>query len=105
MYDVLPTLGNMLGIYDKYALGHDVFNTNEHYIVFPNGNWMTDKMYYDNQNGKAIVFDEKSVIDKDYISKYTQIAETEIAVSNDIIVHDLIKKTKETDEVIKGGQK
>ena len=105
MYDVLPTLGNMLGIYDKYALGHDIFNTNEHYIVFPNGNWMTDKMYYDNQNGKAIVFDEKSVIDKDYISKYTQIAETEIAVSNDIIVHDLIKKTKETDEVIKGGQK
>ena len=105
MYDVLPTLGNMLGIYDKYALGHDVFNTDEHYVVFPNGNWITDKMYYDSQNGKAIVFDEKSVIDKDYISKYTQIAEKEIAVSNDIIVHDLIKKTKETDEVIKGGQK
>ena len=105
MYDVLPTLGNMLGIYDKYALGHDVFSTDEHYVVFPNGNWITDKMYYDNQNGKAIIFDEDSVIDKDYISKYTNQAEKEIAVSNDIIVHDLIKKTKESDEVIKGGQK
>ncbi len=105
MYDVLPTLGNMLGIYDKYALGHDVFSTDEHYVVFPNGNWITDKMYYDNQNGKAIIFDEDSVIDKDYISKYTTQAEKEIAVSNDIIVHDLIKKTKESDEVIKGGQK
>ena len=105
MYDVLPTLGNMLGIYDKYALGHDVFSTDDHYVVFPNGNWITDKMYYDSQNGEAIVFDEDSVIDKDYISKYTEIAEKEIAVSNDIIVHDLIKKTEESDEVIKGGQK
>ena len=105
MYDVLPTLGNMLGIYDKYALGHDVFSTDDHYVVFPNGNWITDKMYYDSQNGEAIVFDEDSVIDKDYIAKYTEIAEKEIAVSNDIIVHDLIKKTKESDKVIKGGQK
>ena len=105
MYDVLPTLGNMLGIYDKYALGHDVFSTDDHYVVFPNGNWITDKMYYDSQNGEAIVFDEDSVIDKDYIAKYTEIAEKEIAVSNDIIVHDLIKKTEESDEVIKGGQK
>ncbi len=105
MYDVLPTLGNMLGIYDKYALGHDVFSINDHYVVFPNGNWITDTMYYDSQNGQAIVFDEKSVIDKDYIAKYSEIAEKEIAVSNDIIVHDLIKKTAETDKVIKGGQK
>ena len=105
MYDVLPTLGNMLGIYDEYALGKDIFSSDEHYVVFPNGNWITDKMYYDNQNGQAIVFDEASVISKDYISKYTEKAEKEIAVSNDIIVHDLIKKTKESDEVIKGGQK
>ncbi len=105
MYDVLPTLGNMLGIYDKYALGHDVFSTDDHFVVFPNGNWITDKMYYDSQNGQAIVFDEASVISKDYISKYTEMAEKEIAVSNDIIVHDLIKKTNESKEVIKGGQK
>ena len=105
MYDVLPTLGNMLGIYDQYALGHDVFSTDDHYVVFPNGNWITDKMYYDSQNGQAIVFDEESVISKDYISKYTKRAEEEIAVSNDIIVHDIIKKTQESDKVIKGGQK
>ena len=105
MYDVLPTLGNMLGIYDKYALGHDVFSTTDHYVTFPNGNWITDKMYYDSQNGEAIIFDEESVIDKNYISKYTKKAEEEIAISNDISVHDLIKKTQESDEVIKGGRK
>ena len=26
MYDLMPTLGNMFGFYNKYALGHDIFN-------------------------------------------------------------------------------
>ena len=103
MYDVLPTLGNMLGIDTPYALGHDVFSTDDHFAVFPNGNWITDKMYYDSQNDEAIMLDEDAVIGKDYIEKYSQRAEKEISVSNDIIVHDLIKKTTESDEVINGG--
>ena len=103
MYDVLPTLGNMLGIDTPYALGHDVFSTDDHFVVFPNGNWITDKMYYDSQNDEAIMLDEDAVIGKDYIEKYSQRAEKEISVSNDTIVHDLIKKTTESDEVINGG--
>ena len=103
MYDVLPTLGNMLGIDTPYALGHDVFSTDDHFVVFPNGNWITDKMYYDSQNDEAIMLDENAVIGKDYIEKYSQRAEKEVSVSNDIIVHDLIKKTTESDEVINGG--
>ena len=103
MYDVLPTLGNMLGIDTPYALGHDVFSTDDHFVVFPNGNWITDKMYYDSQNDEAIMLDEDAVIGKDYIEKYSQRAEKEVSVSNDIIVHDLIKKTTESDEVINGG--
>ena len=103
MYDVLPTLGNMLGIDTPYALGHDVFSTDDHFVVFPYGNWITDKMYYDSQNDEAIMLDEDAVIGKDYIEKYSQRAEKEISVSNDIIVHDLIKKTTESDEVINGG--
>ena len=46
MYDVMPTIGNMLGIYNQYALGNDIFNTKENNIVvFPNGNWVTNKVY------------------------------------------------------------
>ena len=105
MYDVLPILSNMIGFEaSPYALGHDVFSTDDHYVIFPNGNWVTDKMYYDNQNREAIVLDGETVIDEDYISKYSNIAEEEIAVSNDIIVHDLIRKTKESDKVLKGGK-
>lgn len=33
MYDAMPTLGNMLGFSNKYALGHDIFNIKENNIV------------------------------------------------------------------------
>ena len=102
MYDVLPTLSNMMGIKNsKYALGHDVFSSDDHYVIFPNSNWVTDKMYFDSQNGEAITLDEGEVIKSDYIEKYTKIAESQIAVSNDIIVHDLVKKTEESKKILK----
>ena len=33
MIDVMPTLGNMLNIYNKYALGHDIFEIGENNIA------------------------------------------------------------------------
>lgn len=58
MYDVQPTLGNMLGFENKYALGHDIFSIaegQENVVIFPNGNFVTDKVYYDSQ--KDMYFD------------------------------------------------
>ena len=105
MYDVFPTLANMFGVQNsKYALGHDVFSTDDHYIIFPNSNFLTDKMYYDSQNNQATILDQNAIISADYIDKYVKKAEEEIAVSNDIIVHDLIKKIEESNEVLKGGK-
>ncbi len=101
MYDILPTLGNMLGIHSSYALGHDVFSEKENFVVFPNGNWITDKMYYDSQGDEGILLDENAVISSDYINNYTKRAEKEVEVSNNIIVHDLIKKIQESDELLK----
>ena len=104
MYDVFPTLSNMFGVKNSdYALGHDVFSTDDHFVIFPKGNWVTDKMYYDSQNNEAITLDENAVISSDYIKDYTKRAEKAVAVSNDIIVHDLIKKISESDKVINGG--
>ena len=58
MYDVLPTLGNMFGFSDPYALGHDVMSVGEdkeNVVIFPNGNFVTDTVYYNSQ--KDIYFD------------------------------------------------
>ena len=52
MYDIQPTLGNMMGFENKYALGHDYFSikeNEENIVIFPNGNFITDTVYYDNQ--------------------------------------------------------
>lgn len=55
MYDVQPTLGNMLGFKNDYATGHDIFSIKdgeENVVIFPNGNFITDKIYYDSQKDK-----------------------------------------------------
>ena len=95
MYDVMPTIGNMLGFYNKYALGHDIFETKENNIVvFPNGNWITDKMYYNSQKGEYKLLKDE-IIDEDYISKNNEYAEKLLDVSNKAIVFDLFNPNRE----------
>lgn len=92
MYDVLPTLGNMLGIENKYALGHDIFNIkNDNFVVFPSGNFITNLIYYNNSTGQSKIIKENAELSSDYISTIAKKAEAVLEVSNSIIVHDLIK--------------
>ena len=97
MIDVSPTLENMLGTYNPYALGHDIFSVDENAIVFPSGNWMTNKLYYNSSKKEYKQLDATSSISMDYINKYSAYAEEVINLSNGIIDYDLIKKVKEGD--------
>ncbi len=109
MYDALPTLGNMFGFSNKYALGHDIFNIKgDNIVIFPTGNWVTNKVYYNAQKGEYKVLKE-SVITEEYIKEHTEYAEKLLAVSNNIIVYNLLKedhdeKTNEK-ELIEGANK
>lgn len=95
MYDVMPTLGNMFGFYNKYQLGKDIFNTtDDNIVIFPNGNWMTNKIYYNTQKGNFLPLKEEE-ISEEYITKCQQYAEKLLEASNSLIVFDLIKKEKE----------
>lgn len=92
MIDALPTIGNMLGIRNKYALGHDIFEIkNNNVVVFPNGNFLTDKLYYYNTQNESKIFKEET-IDDNYIDERKKYAEDILNVSNDIIVYNLIEK-------------
>lgn len=95
MYDVQPTLGNMLDFKNKYALGHDIFSIDENVVVFPDSSWVTDKMYYSQGKAEGRILNLEDTISEDYISKYNKIADQDVSVSNAIIVYDLIKKSKE----------
>lgn len=91
MYDLMPTLGNMFGFENKYALGHDIFNNlKENIVVFPSGNWLTSKVYYNSQKNEYLVL-KGSVINKEYIDKNSEYADKLLDVSNAIIVYNLIK--------------
>ena len=90
MYDVLPTIANMFGFSEKYSLGHDVFDEGEGIVVFPNGNVLTDKVYYNALKDEYIAFNEEP-IDIDYINRIKEYANQILDVSNGIIIHDLIK--------------
>ena len=97
MYDIMPTLGNMLGIENPFAMGHDIFNIkNDNYVVFPNGNFLTNLIYYNNSEGQYKVIQEGAELTTDYISNLLLKTEKILDVSNAIIVHDLIKNEGNT---------
>ena len=102
MYDVAPTLGNMMGFENKYALGHDIYDIGEdNIVVFPNGNFITNKIYYNNTSGSFRIIYQKDKngndilnvnIEDGYIERLKKYTESLLDVSNDMIVHDLIYK-------------
>lgn len=100
MYDAAPTLGNMFGFYNQYALGKDIFSVEENCVVFNDGNWVTDKMYYNSQKGEGYLIDPNSPVSIEYINKYNEYAEKLNLISNNIITYDLIRKTKEQTDVV-----
>ena len=95
MYDVMPTLGNMFGFYNKYALGHDIFDVKENNIVvFPTSNWLTKDLYYNNQREEYFALSD-SVINQEQIEENRKYTDKLLSVSNDILVYNLIKNSRE----------
>lgn len=93
MYDILPTIGNMMGFSSRYALGHDIFDIkNNNIVIFPNGNFLTDKVYYNNSKDEYKPLKEGVILESDYIEKYKKYTEERLEVSNNLIIHDLIAK-------------
>ena len=103
MYDIMPTLGNMLGIKNEYAIGIDMFSLNEgeeNVVIFPDGNWLTNKMYYSQSKNEGKLLNPDDTVSIDYINQYTEMANKSIEISDSIIVFDLIKKTREQDKLL-----
>ena len=83
MYDVMPTLGNMLGIKNDFALGNDIFNIkNNNVVVYPNGNFTTNLVYYNSSKGDTKIIKDGAEIKSDYISGLIEKTENILEVSN-----------------------
>jgi len=95
MYDAAPTLYNMLNIDNNYVLGNDIFNIkNNNIVVFPNGNFLTNEIYYNNSTGEYKILKEGVILDSEYISDKIEYTETLLGVNNAIITYDLFNNKK-----------
>lgn len=91
MVDALPTLGNMLGVYNQYQLGVDMMSTDFNTVIFPDGSWLNNDSYYSatdsklfSLNGDMIAEDTEVIYDREFV-------DNTIELSNNIIQSNLIK--------------
>lgn len=100
MIDAFPTLANMFGIEKgQYCLGHDIFSLDEEskVVVFTDGSYVTNKIYYDGQSGDIYSI-HGDAVNPEYVSSRASYSDTIIDVSNDIITYDLIKELNRKNE-------
>lgn len=93
MLDVLPTLGNMLGIFNEYQLGTDIMNAKHNTVVFPDGSWIDEDHFYSASSGSYYDHLGNEIEEEncqDLIRK-TEKTEEDLLLSNEIINGDLIK--------------
>ena len=95
MIDVMPTVSNMFSLDPKYNLGNDIMNLKDNIVVFPNGNWLSNDIYYNSNKNEYKVLNNNAVINKEEIDNNNKIASKKIEISNDIILYDLIKTEKD----------
>ncbi len=96
MYDLAPTLFNMLDIDYDYVLGHDIFNIKDNNIViFPNGNFLTKEVYYNNSTGEYKEL--KGAVDTEFLNNSIEKSERALEVGNAIITYDLFNEKKRDD--------
>lgn len=103
MYDAMPTLANMLGAKPTYALGHDIMNLDDNIVVFPNGNWLTNNIYYNSQKDQYKVLNTDYIVNNDEIDNNNKYAAKRLEISNDIILYDLIKNENSRLERVEGN--
>lgn len=100
MIDVMPTLSNMFGVgANEYQLGHDLFSLkdDDNTVVFTDGSYLTNKIYYDGQSGEVYSINGDAV-SEEYIDIRSKYADDLMDISNDIITYDLIKELKSKDK-------
>ena len=92
MIDVMPTLGNMLNIYNKYALGKDIMEIEDgdNLVVFNDGSYLTRDVYYSASNNDIYPINGNA-ISNFYLKDNIDRANTLLHVSDKIITYDLIK--------------
>lgn len=97
LIDVSPTLFHFMGLpKPEYMMGKSLLTKSDEFVVFRNGGFVTDKLYFDNTDGESRCFnliEEKATLlnnCKDAMPEYHQYLD----VSDTVIRNNLIKEMK-----------
>ena len=85
--NILPTIANLFNLdYDpRYYMGHDLFDKDyENKVVFADGSWKNDKVYYNAANGKLKTYVEGAYTEEE-IMDITKRIRDQINISNKAI--------------------
>ena len=100
LLDITPTLGNMFGFRNEFALGRDIFNIrDDNIVVFPNGNWLTRDIYYNSQRGEYLSI-HGNPIGESTVAENTAHAIELLDISNRMIVFDLVRHFRESQALL-----
>ncbi|NLJ78808.1 MAG: sulfatase-like hydrolase/transferase [Tissierellia bacterium] len=91
MLDVLPTLGNMLGVFNPYQMGVDMMSVDTNRVIFANGDWINEDFYYLVALSELYDIDTNEIVEDVDVSIINESVEKRIELSNNIIENDLIK--------------
>lgn len=61
MIDVMPTLGNMMGFDNPFAIGYDIFSVSDNAVGFPDGSWIDRDVLFISSTMKFKVFGDEMI--------------------------------------------
>lgn len=91
MVDALPTLSNMLGLFNPYQLGKDIMTVEDNTVIFPDGDWLNRESYYSASSSKLFNFNREEIEENPDLVALNEDIEKKILLSNNIIQNNLIK--------------
>lgn len=99
MIDVMPTISNMLGVFNPYQMGNDIFNVEENTVAFPDGSYIDKDYYFSSSTSKLYDMETNELLeienlDKDITPQILKV-DKDLDISSSIISNNLIKYYQE----------
>lgn len=88
--DILPTLSNLLGLpYDsRMLMGTDALSSGEHIAVLADRSFVTDKVFYNCQNGEVTLRDGITELPEGYLENKIALVKNKFTLSTEILYTD-----------------
>lgn len=93
--DIKPTLAYLCNLEDSFSLGTNMFG-NKDFVCLNNERIITSRYYYDEnwydiKTGELLNWDELEEDTKNLLNEYYQSMKVELAISNSVSIHNLLK--------------